>query len=102
MRRTLPTGSEARQAIRDAGLVPGEDIAVAGFDDISSAIDVAPALTSVAVPLQKVGRTAMNLALREDNVPEVVRISTSVVLRDSTPRRTGRQGSRQHHGIRLS
>jgi LacI family transcriptional regulator len=72
--------------------VPGEDIAVAGFDDISSAIDVAPALTSVAVPLQKVGRTAMNLALHRDNAPEVIQISTSVVLRDSTPRRTAGRG----------
>jgi LacI family transcriptional regulator len=78
----------AMTAIRDAGLVPGEDIAVAGFDDISSAVDVAPALTSVVVPLQKIGRTAMTLALREDNTPEVIRISTSVVLRENTPRRT--------------
>lgn len=77
----------AMTALRDAGLTPGEHIAVAGFDDISSAIDLTPALTSVAVPLQKVGRTAMNLALHGDNAPEVTRISTSVVLRDSTPRR---------------
>ncbi len=45
----------AMTAFRDAGLVPGEDIAVAGFDDIDSAIDVTPALTSVAVPLREVG-----------------------------------------------
>jgi LacI family transcriptional regulator len=50
---------------------------------------VAPALTTVAVPLQKVGRTAMKLVLREPVDSKVVRIPTSVVLRESTPRSGG-------------
>jgi LacI family transcriptional regulator len=75
----------AMTAFRDAGLVPGEDIAVAGFDDIDSAIDVTPALTSVAVPLREAGRAAMRLALGGGPGPDTVQISTGVVLRESTP-----------------
>jgi LacI family transcriptional regulator len=76
----------AMTAFRDAGLVPGEDIAVAGFDDIDSAIDVTPALTSVAVPLREAGRAAMRLALGGGGPsPDTVQISTGVVLRESTP-----------------
>ena len=77
----------AMTAFRDAGLVPGEDIAVAGFDDIDSAIDVTPALTSVAVPLREAGQEAMRLALGGGPAPDAVQISTRVVLRESTPAR---------------
>jgi LacI family transcriptional regulator len=74
-------------AFRDAGLVPGQDIAVAGFDDIGPAVDVVPALTSVAVPLRQAGLSAMELALSDSDGSRIVPVSTSVVLRDSTPRR---------------
>jgi LacI family transcriptional regulator len=77
----------AMTAFRDAGLVPGRDIAVAGFDDIGSAVDVTPTLTSVAVPLHEVGLSAMRLALSDEDRPGLVRISTKVVLRESTPAR---------------
>jgi LacI family transcriptional regulator len=74
----------AMTAFRDAGRTPGSDIAVAGFDDIASAVDVVPALTSVRVALRDVGIQAMQLALADDN-PGVVPIGAEVVLRDSTP-----------------
>jgi LacI family transcriptional regulator len=77
----------AMTAFRDAGLVPGRDIAVAGFDDIGPTMDVTPCLTSVAVPLDKVGLSAMRLALSDDDRSGLVRISTKVVLRESTPPR---------------
>ncbi|WP_336204469.1 LacI family DNA-binding transcriptional regulator [Nonomuraea sp. LPB2021202275-12-8] len=77
----------AMTAFRDAGFVPGRDIAVAGFDDIDSAIDVTPALTSVAVPLREVGLAAMRLALGDGPATDTVQISTGVVLRESTPGR---------------
>lgn len=76
----------AMTALRDVGLVPGADVAVAGFDDIASATDVAPALTTVAVPLHAVGEQAIALALAESDPTRVVPITTTVVLRDSTPR----------------
>lgn len=75
----------AMTAFRDAGVVPGADIGVAGFDDIGSAVDVVPALTSVAVPLRKAGLAAMRLALSDGTGD--VRLPADVVLRESTPPR---------------
>jgi LacI family transcriptional regulator len=74
----------AMSALRDAGLVPGRDIAVAGFDDIAAASDVTPALTTVRVPLRDAGRQALELALAGDT-DTVVEIPAEVVLRASTP-----------------
>ncbi|WP_433440456.1 LacI family DNA-binding transcriptional regulator [Nonomuraea sp. CA-141351] len=80
----------AMAAFRDAGVIPGVDIGVAGFDDIGSALDVVPALTSVAVPLQEAGLTAMRLALSDDESAPDVPLPTRVVLRESTPPRHGK------------
>jgi LacI family transcriptional regulator len=77
----------AMTAIRDAGLIPGRDLGVAGFDDISWCVDLDPALSTVAVPLHQVGVTAMEVALGGDHQPLVIPVSTTVVLRDSTPPR---------------
>jgi LacI family transcriptional regulator len=77
----------AMTAFREAGLVPGRDIAVAGFDDITPAVDVTPALTSVAVPLLDTGVRAMRLALSAEAAADPLPVATTVVLRDSTPRR---------------
>lgn len=77
----------AMTAFRDAGVVPGADIGVAGFDDIASAVDVVPALTSVAVPLREAGARAMRLALSQDETAGAessAEMPTHVVLRDST------------------
>ncbi|GAA4987156.1 LacI family DNA-binding transcriptional regulator [Nonomuraea thailandensis] len=76
----------AMTAFRDAGVLPGRDIGVAGFDDIASTVDVVPALTSVAVPLREAGLSAMRLALSDD-APEEIRLPATVVLRESTPPR---------------
>ncbi|QTX03523.1 LacI family DNA-binding transcriptional regulator [Agromyces archimandritae] len=57
----------ALAAIRDAGLAPGRDLAVAGFDDIPTVRDVTPPLTTVRVPLEELGRRALRLALGEDS-----------------------------------
>ncbi|MDX3191207.1 LacI family DNA-binding transcriptional regulator [Streptomyces sp. MN03-5084-2B] len=77
----------AMRALRDAGLVPGRDLGVAGFDDIAAAVDVDPALTTVAVPTRAMGLRAIELALAGADEPELVWLPTSVVLRESTPRR---------------
>ncbi|MEV0614192.1 LacI family DNA-binding transcriptional regulator [Nonomuraea sp. NPDC050404] len=76
----------AMTAFRDAGLIPGRDIAVAGFDDIASTVDVVPALTSVAVPLREAGLSAMRLAMSDDGDAETC-LPVTVVLRESTPPR---------------
>jgi LacI family transcriptional regulator len=48
----------AMAAFREAGLHVPEDIAVAGFDDISSARYANPSLTTVHVPVHDLGRRA--------------------------------------------
>jgi len=77
----------AMAAFREAGLVPGRDIAVAGFDDIAPAVDVDPALTTVAVPLQQLGADAVRIALSGDEQAVAISVPTAVVLRESSPRR---------------
>lgn len=52
----------ALQAIYEAGLRVPEDISVVGFDDTLAA-HLAPALTTVAVPMRDVGRAAGEAAL---------------------------------------
>ena len=74
----------ALSAIRDGGLVPGVDVAVAGFDDIPTVRDVTPALTTVRVPLEEIGRRALRLALGDADAAADP-VHTEVVLRESTP-----------------
>ena len=80
----MAVGALAR--LRSAGInVPG-DIAVAGFDDISTLRDVYPPLTTVRLPLKRMGEIAARLALSEDapQQPRVVPVPGEVVLREST------------------
>ncbi|GAA1822825.1 LacI family DNA-binding transcriptional regulator [Agromyces salentinus] len=81
----------AMSAMRDAGLEPGRDLAVAGFDDIPTVRDVTPRLTSVRMPLERIGEQALRLALDDEADAASARaasadVSTEVVIRESTPR----------------
>ncbi|MPV37153.1 LacI family DNA-binding transcriptional regulator [Georgenia subflava] len=77
----------AMSAARDAGLdVPGQ-VAFAGFDDIATLRDVAPALTTVRLPLEEIGRLATPLALEPAAEPREITVTGDVVVRESTPRR---------------
>ena len=74
----------ALAAARDAGVsVPG-DVRVAGFDDIPTLRDIVPSLTTVRVPLERIGEFAVSLALGEDTSDEAATQEYEVVLRDST------------------
>lgn len=85
----------AMSAVRDAGLTPGTDVAVAGFDDVPIVRELTPPLTTVRTPLEEVGRRALRLALgiatEEDEAP----VRTEVVLRASTPRRASTRDAEQ-------
>nr|WP_208407728.1 LacI family DNA-binding transcriptional regulator [Amycolatopsis granulosa] len=48
-------------AVRDAGLRPGADVAVAGFNDIPLAAELPVPLTSVRSPMHEMGRRALEL-----------------------------------------
>ena len=76
----------ALAAAREAGVRVPQDVALAGFDDISTLRDVVPALTTVRIPLVDVGIAATELALADAaDEPRLTHVPTQVVLRDSTP-----------------
>ena len=77
----------ALAAARDTGVSVPADIAVAGFDDIPTLRDVSPALTTVRVPMELLGTTAVNLALQPPGTdPTTVTLTTTPVFRESTQR----------------
>lgn len=77
----------AISALREAGRAPGDDIAVAGFDDIPTSRDITPALTTVRVPLEEVGARALHAAIDADWSGGAVPPALEVQLRASTPGR---------------
>ncbi|MEO3755529.1 LacI family DNA-binding transcriptional regulator [Streptomyces sp. B6B3] len=73
----------ARQALREHGLRIPDDVSLAGFDDLPPAADID--LTTVHVPHEELGRTAVRLALRREAPGSVqhVTLGTHIVVRDS-------------------
>ncbi|MFP8960680.1 LacI family DNA-binding transcriptional regulator [Streptomyces nanhaiensis] len=76
------------QTLRERGALPGKDVAVAGFDDSPAAELLSPSLTSVAQPLEQVGRECVRLLLARMSAPgappERLLLEPSLVVRDST------------------
>ncbi len=89
----MAVGALAR--LRAGGLTVPGDVAVAGFDDIVTLRDVYPPLTTVRLPLIKMGEMAASLVL-DDTVadrPRVMPVPGEVILRESTtPRPPARPG----------
>ncbi|WP_258053391.1 substrate-binding domain-containing protein [Streptomyces sp. Ru72] len=67
------------------------DVAVAGHDDITTTLDMYPALTTVHVPHEELGRAAVRLALHAGEFAESRHqvLGAQVVVQDST-RTSGR------------
>src|SRR5436309_1693277 len=71
----------AVSALRDKGLSVPEDVSVAGFDDIPVVRDLTPALTTVALPLPRLGELALELALRDSGRRRrIVRVAGEVMI----------------------
>ncbi|TDT97481.1 LacI family transcriptional regulator [Streptomyces sp. 846.5] len=73
-------------ALREAGLRVPEDVSVVGNDDIPLAQELYPALTTVHIPHEELGRTAVRLALNRADHPgaqQRMKMGTHVVVRDS-------------------
>lgn len=80
----------AMAAFREHGLSLSGDLAIAGFDDIRMLRDIVPALTTVRIPLEDLGRQALQMALDEPGGQpggKTRRVACRVVLRESTPPR---------------
>ena len=80
----MAVGALAR--LRAAGLAVPQDVAVAGFDDITTLRDVYPPLTTVRLPLTEMGEMAASLVLSDPGQggPRIVPVPGEVVLRAST------------------
>ena len=80
----MAVGALAR--LRAAGIEVPAQVAVAGFDDILTLRDVYPPLTTVRLPLRRMGEMAAALLLSdtEPDRPRVVPVPGEVILRDST------------------
>jgi len=80
----------AMKAIQERGLRIPEDVAVVGFDNTPFSSFVTPALTTVAVPVYDLGRTAM-LVLTEllagREVARVTTLPTHLEVRESSVRK---------------
>ena len=92
----MAMGALAR--LRAGGLQVPADIALAGFDDILTLRDVYPPLTTVRLPLKRMGEMAAGLVLAEaparpptpsadmaaGQQPRVIPVPGEVILREST------------------
>jgi LacI family transcriptional regulator len=82
----MAMGALAR--LRAGGLRVPADIALAGFDDILTLRDVYPPLTTVRLPLKRMGEMAASLVLSDAEPsgarPRVIPVPGEVILREST------------------
>ncbi len=75
----------ALSVLRDGGVVVPDQMSVAGFDDVAVAGDLAPSLTTVRLPMVRMGALALELALGEPaNRPRRRRVGHELIVRDST------------------
>ena len=84
------TAFGAIKVATEGGLKVPEDISIVGFDDIPMAAYYNPALSTVAQPMQKMGRRGAELLLESKEKGRMamagkqVTVEPTLVLRDST------------------
>ena len=80
------------QTLEKAGLKPGKDISVIGFDDVSLAAHWQPGLTTIAQPFRKIGfclmKTLLEVIQGENSWPHVM-LDPELIIRDSTGKARG-------------
>ena len=78
----------AIKAIKEAGKLVPDDIAVIGFDDIPIAPHFDPSLTTVRQPVARMGAVACRLLLQEINGEEILEckaiLRTELIVRASS------------------
>lgn len=81
------TARGALQALHEAGVRVPDDVAVVGFDDLPTAVQVRPRLTTVRQPIEEKGASAAALLLDmlETNTyePRRVVLPTQLIVRES-------------------
>jgi LacI family transcriptional regulator len=79
----------AYRAIQERGLSIPRDIAVASFNDIPAAQFLAPPLTTVRIPAERIGENAFDLLMEQMNGRDYVKrvtIATELIWRESCRR----------------
>ena len=71
------------EGLRERGLRCPQDVSVTGFDDIPSARDLSPALTTVRVPYDEMGAISVQVALNNSSDAQGVLLPTTVIERSS-------------------
>jgi DNA-binding LacI/PurR family transcriptional regulator len=78
----------AMNAIYQAGLQPGQDVAVVGFDDMPIDRYLCPPLSTVRQPIAEAGRRIVNMLLQiirgEELAERQVLLPPTLIVRDST------------------
>jgi len=79
---------DALSCLQRAGLSVPRDMAIAGFDDLQMARAMTPALTTVAKPIEEMGRKGADMLLarfsRRNLPPEKAILEAEIMLRRST------------------
>ncbi len=82
------TAIGAMRAIKEVGLRIPEDVAIVGFDDLPTAVNVSPRLSTVHQPIPEKGALAASLLLDsiegEDKVPSHRLLPTRLIVRESS------------------
>lgn len=75
------------QAIREKGLVIGNDISIIGFDDISLLKYISPGLTTIRQKKEEMGRRTANELLKlidhPNEFPSILTVETELVIRET-------------------
>lgn len=93
-----PAAAGAIQALREHGLRVPDDVSMVGYDDLAVAADLG--LTTVHIPHEELGRTAVRLALHQADArgegPGLVhrKLATQLIVRDSVRPNLGPGGRR--------
>jgi LacI family transcriptional regulator/LacI family repressor for deo operon, udp, cdd, tsx, nupC, and nupG len=73
--------------LRARGVRVPEDVSVVGYDDIPAATLVSPALTTVTVPLARLGRAAVDLLVETGSVPAATATESALAAALTAARR---------------
>ena len=78
----------AVMALREGGLRVPEDISIVRYDDVPMAAHMWPPLTTVHIPAEELGRTAVRMASYPHSMPlRATILGTHIVVRQSVARR---------------
>ncbi|TDD87843.1 LacI family DNA-binding transcriptional regulator [Actinomadura rubrisoli] len=69
--------------LRSNGIAVPDEVSVTGFGGLPAAVDAVPPLATVEIPLERVGETAMDLALRPPSPRHVVEVEGTLARRAS-------------------